>query len=101
EMGSSGRVLWDEVVPPTAQEIREKKRKPLVESAGDQAFYLIDGFRKPFQYQKAVKDRNRKIVNIDDLHSGADIEIWSYGTSENTDEDETAQRDWIKSWDIR
>lgn len=99
--GSTNKPLWDEVVPPTEQEKRDGKRKPLVDVTGESGYYLIDGFRKPLQYQRAKRDRNKRIINEDEMYSTSDIEIWSFGTREDADDTEEAQRDWIKSWDIR
>lgn len=96
--GSAGKVYWDEVVPPTTQEITNKKNKQLVSVADDGAFYVIDGWRKPFQYVKAIKNRNKEVANPDELHSDGDYEIWSYGKLDKPSDDFESQKEWITSW---
>lgn len=95
---STGKIYWDEVVPPTQKEIEAKKKKPMVGVGEDGTFFLIDGWRKPFQYIKALKDRNKRISNIDLVHSNADYEIWSYGKLDEPLEDPESQKEWIASW---
>ena len=97
-LGSSGKVYWDEVVPPTAKEIQNKKPKPMVAVTDSGSYYMIDGYRKPFQYVKAIKDRNRRTSNVDELHSTADFEIWSFGTLDAPLTDPQSQKEWITSW---
>lgn len=96
--GSTGQVYWEEVTAPTAKEVENKKRKPMVDVAKDGSFFVIDGWRKPFQYVKALKDRNRRISNEDMVHSDADYEIWSYGKLATPEEDPKSQNEWIASW---
>lgn len=99
--GSIGKVYWDEVTPPTATEVEKKIRKPLVEAAEDGSFYMVDGWRKPFQYIKMLKDRNKRISNIDEVHSDGDYEIWSYGELKSALDDPQSQREWITSWGVQ
>ncbi|MES2705721.1 MAG: type II secretion system protein [Verrucomicrobiota bacterium] len=96
--GSVGKVYWEEVVAPTSKEIENKKTKPMVGVSEDEAYYMIDGWRKPFQYVKAIKDRNKRISNVDEMHSDGEYEIWSYGALDKPLEDEESQREWISSW---
>lgn len=98
EPGSVGKIYWEEVTPPTQKEIENKKRKSMVDVGEDGTYYIIDGWRKPFQYIKALKDRNKRISNIDLVHSNADYEIWSYGKLEQPLDDEVSQKEWIASW---
>lgn len=95
---STGKVYWEEVTPPTAQEVKDKKKKPMVDQAVDGTYFMIDGWRKPFQYIKALKDRNKRISNIDLVHSDGDYEIWSYGNLKSPDDSPVAQKEWIASW---
>ncbi len=95
---SGGKVYWDEVTPPTPKEIENNKPKPLVNRADDGGFYMIDGWRKPFQYVKALKNRNKEIANPDEVHSEADYEIWSYGVLKTPLDDPESQKEWISSW---
>ncbi len=97
-LGSSGRIYWEEVTPPTQKEIEAKKRKPMVDMHEDGTYFMIDGWRKPFQYIKALKDRNKRISNEDLVHSNGDYEIWSYGKLEQPSEEPEAQKEWITSW---
>lgn len=96
--GSKGKVYWEEVIAPTPKEIEDKKNKPLVGVSDGQAYYMIDGWRKPFRYIKALKDRNKRISNVDEVHSDGDYEIWSYGVLEEPKEDPESQKEWISSW---
>jgi prepilin-type N-terminal cleavage/methylation domain-containing protein len=96
--GSTGMIYWPEVVPPSQKEIEDKKKKSMVDVAGDGSFFIVDGWRKPFQYVKALKDRNRRISNLDLVHSDADYEIWSYGKLETPADDPVSQQEWITSW---
>ena len=96
--GSTGQVYWDEVTAPTAKDVENKKKKPMVDQAQDGTYYMIDGWRKPFQYVKALKDRNKRISNEDMVHSDADYEIWSYGKLDMPKEDPISQKEWIASW---
>jgi type II secretory pathway pseudopilin PulG len=96
--GSTGKIYWDEVTAPTQKEIDAKKRKSMVDVAGDGSYFMIDGWRKPFQYVKAIKDRNKRISNEDLVHSDADYEIWSYGKLETPADDPESQKEWIASW---
>jgi prepilin-type N-terminal cleavage/methylation domain-containing protein len=96
--GSSGKIYWDEAVAPTAKEIADKKVKSLVGVADDGGFFIVDGWKKPFQYIKAIKDRNKRTSNIDQLHSDGDYEIWSYGKLEKPMDDFESQKEWITSW---
>ena len=96
--GSSGKIYWEEVTAPTAKEAEDKKKKRLVDIAKDGTYFMIDGWRKPFQYIKAIKDRNKRISNIDLVHSEADYEIWSYGKLDTPKDDPNAQKEWIASW---
>lgn len=96
--GSAAKIYWDEVVPPTKQETTDKKDKPMVGGGIDTGFFLIDGWRKPFQYTKAVKNRNKQTVNVDELHSDGDYEIFSYGPLKEALDDPEAQKEWITSW---
>lgn len=96
--GSTGKVYWDEVTAPTPKEVENKKKKPMVEQAQDGTFFMIDGWRKPFQYVKALKDRNKRISNEDLVHSDGDYEIWSYGKLDTPLDDPVSQKEWIASW---
>ncbi len=96
--GSSGRVYWEEVVPPTQKDIENKKTKPMVSQASDGSYYMVDGWRKPFQYLKVMKDRNKRISNLELVHSDGDYEIWSYGQLDSPLEDPESQKEWISSW---
>lgn len=95
---STGKVYWEEVVAPTAKETENKKKKPMVEVAADGSFFMVDGWRKPYQYVKALKDRNRRISNEDMVHSDGDYEIWSYGKLSAPADDPQSQKEWIASW---
>lgn len=97
--GSTGQIYWDEVIAPTAQE-RDAKKKPkaMVEVHEDGSYFMIDGWRKPLQYVKSLKDRNKRISNIDLVHSDGDYEIWSYGKLTAPTEDPESQKEWITSW---
>ena len=97
--GSLNRVLWEEAVAPTPQEVSKGIRKPLVGATEDLKYYMADGWRKPFQYVKARKDRNRRVTNDDEMHSAGDFEIWSYGKLEKPLDDVESQKEWIASWD--
>jgi prepilin-type N-terminal cleavage/methylation domain-containing protein len=99
--GSTGKVYWDEVTPPTEADIAAKRRKPMVDKGEDGSFYMIDGWRKPFQYLKMIKDRNKRISNLDQVHSDGDYEIWSYGELKTAAEDSQSQREWIASWGVQ
>lgn len=96
--GSTGKIYWDEISPPTKKDIEKKKSKPAVAVSEDESYFVIDGWRKPFQYIKSLKDRNKRISNIDLVHSDADYEIWSYGKLEGPLEDPESQKEWIASW---
>lgn len=96
--GSAGKVYWEDIVPPSSTEIEQKKSKPYVAASEGGAFYLIDGWRKPFQYLKALKNRNKIIANADEMHSDGDYEIWSYGALTKPLEDDESQKEWITSW---
>ncbi len=98
KVGSSGAVYWEEVTPPTPKDVESKKKKGMVDVAADGTFFLIDGWRKPFQYVKSIKDRNRRISNIDLVHSDADYEVWSYGALDKPLDDPESQKEWIASW---
>lgn len=99
KVGSSGTVYWEEVTPPTPKEIEAKKKgNKMVDVATDGTYFLIDGWRKPFQYVKSIKDRNRRISNIDLVHSDADYEVWSYGALDKPLDDPESQKEWIASW---
>jgi prepilin-type N-terminal cleavage/methylation domain-containing protein len=95
---SGGKIYWEEVTAPTQKEVDSKKSKPLVSRAEDGTFYMVDGWRKPFQYIKALKDRNKVIANEDQVHSDADYEIWSYGILKMPLEDTESQKEWIATW---
>lgn len=96
--GSTGKVYWEEIVAPTPKEVEDKKSKPYVGVVDGTSYFLIDGWRKPIQYLKAIKDRNKRISNADEMHSDADYEIWSYGDLDKPLEDEESQKQWITSW---
>ncbi len=98
QLGSTGKAYWDEVTPPTAKDVEEKRKKPMVDKADDGSFFMIDGWRKPFQYVKALKDRNKRISNLEEVHSDGDYEIWSYGKQESPADDPESQKEWITSW---
>lgn len=95
---SSGKIYWEEVTAPTAKEVENKKKKAMVDQAVDGSYFMIDGWRKPFQFVKAIKDRNKRISNRDLMHSDADYEIWSYGKLEAPDDSPQSQQEWIASW---
>ncbi len=96
--GSSGKIYWEEVTVPTAKDVENKKKKRLVDVGPDGSYFMIDGWRKPFQYVKALKDRNKRISNEDLVHSDADYEIWSYGKLDAPNDDPESQKEWIASW---
>ena len=98
KVGSSGTVYWEEVTPPSPGDIQAKKKKGMVDVAADGTFFMIDGWRKPFQYVKSIKDRNRRISNIDLVHSDADYEVWSFGALDKPLDDPESQKEWIASW---
>jgi len=43
-------------------------------------------------------DRNKRISNVDDMHSTSDFEIWSFGPLTSPLTDPKSQKDWISSW---
>ena len=96
--GSTGAIYWEEVTPPTPKELEAKRKKPMVDKHEDGTFFMIDGWRRPFQYIKALKDRNKRISNIDLVHSDGDYEIWSYGKLAEPKDDPESQKEWISSW---
>ena len=98
KVGSSGTVYWEEVTPPSPGDIQAKKKKGMVDVAADGTFFMIDGWRKPFQYVKSIKYRNRRISNIDLVHSDADYEVWSFGALDKPLDDPESQKEWIASW---
>ena len=98
KVGSSGTVYWEEVTPPSPGDIQAKKKKGMVDVASDGTYFILDGWRNPFQYVKSIKDRNRRISNIDLVHSDADYEVWSYGALDKPLDDPESQKEWIASW---
>lgn len=98
QAGSKGKVYWEEAIAPTPKEVEAKKSKPLVGVSDNNAYFMKDGFSRPFRYIKALKDRNKRIGNADEMHSDGDYELWSYGTLTEPNEDPEAQKEWISNW---
>ena len=95
---NTGKVLLDTCVAPSQKQIQEKKKGEMVDALEDGRFVVVDGFGHPFQYLVAIRDRNGRITNTGDMHSGSDFEIWSYGTLEERDDTPQGQAQWVTSW---
>ena len=95
---NTGKVLLDTCVAPSQKQIQEKKKGEMVDALEDGRFVVVDGFGHPFQYLVAIRDRNGRITNSGDMHSGSDFEIWSYGTLEQRDDTPQGQAEWVTSW---
>lgn len=95
---NTGKILLDTCVAPTKEQVQQKKKTEMVDALEDGRFVVVDGFGHPFQYLVAIRDRNGRLTNAGDMHSGSDFELWSYGALENRDDSPEGQRQWIKSW---
>jgi len=84
--------------PPPRNKSRKRKKGEMVDALEDGRFVVVDGFGHPFQYLVAIRDRNGRITNSGDMHSGSDFEIWSYGTLEERDDTPQGQAEWVTSW---
>lgn len=98
EMGSSGKVYWEEAVAPTEEDIEKGKKMPYVGSDGSGVYYLVDAWHHPFEYTKALKNKSKKVINAEEMYSSGDYEIWSYGRLEKPLHDPESQKLWIASW---
>jgi hypothetical protein len=95
---NTGKILLDTCVAPTKDQVQQKKKTEMVDALEDGRFVVVDGFGRPFQYLVAIRDRNGRLTNAGEMHSGSDFELWSYGALENRDDSPEGQRQWIKSW---
>jgi prepilin-type N-terminal cleavage/methylation domain-containing protein len=94
-----GKIYMDTVVAPSEQQIKDKKKSKWVETSGESAYYLIDPWRHPMQYQVPEVDKNGIIANSAKLHGGSSLfELWSYGTLKLPDESEEGKKEWITNW---
>jgi prepilin-type N-terminal cleavage/methylation domain-containing protein len=97
----AGKIYMDTVVAPTEQQIKDKKKAEMVESSGDNGYFLIDPWRHPFQYQVPQVDKNGIASDKINMHSGSRFEIWSYGALKKPEATEEAQKEWITTWNNR
>ena len=97
----AGTVYMDTIMAPTKEQIEQKKKLKLVESAGDAAFYVIDGWRHPLQYQVAERDKNGQITNEIQMFSDSNFELWSYGNTKTADDSDEGRRKWITNWGMK
>jgi prepilin-type N-terminal cleavage/methylation domain-containing protein len=97
----AGTVYMDTIQAPTKQQIEEKKKLKLVDSAGEASFYIIDAWRHPLQYQVADRDKNGEITNDIEMHSSSNFELWSYGNTKKADDSEEGQKKWITNWGLK
>ena len=96
---NTGKILLETCIAPTPQQIQEKKKTEMVDRLDDGRFVVVDGFGHPLQYVVAIRDRNGRVTNQADMHSGNNFQIWSYGALEEQDDSPAGQAQWIKSWE--
>jgi prepilin-type N-terminal cleavage/methylation domain-containing protein len=99
EQASSGKLYFDQVFPPTQEELDKGQKSDMVEIGDDNSFYVIDGYRHPIQYRVAEVDINGLVLDDGAMFSGGRFEMYSYGRLESPDDTPDAQGSWIKSWE--
>lgn len=97
ETGWAGKVYMENIQPPSEIDIRNNKQVEWVSVIGE-SYFLIDAFRHPLVYTLAKKDKNKQVVNVEEMFSSGDYDLYSFGALTKAENTEDKQLKWISNW---